>query len=226
MAYARPMETLALVFVMLLMAGLSALPIYFTWWLPKRRSEAWTEAATRLGLRLEAPPSKYHPAYFGRIVGERDGWPISCGVRSTGSRNSTTYYTKVTVELPHSLDAHLDARPVGALGRMWSGVTGENDIQLGHADIDPFYSISGLEDRVSLILGQSEVTDALRRHAKASFGLRVSDHRVCLEARGLQLDADTLGPVVDAATDVANRLIRAHGAVQSEPRWQAMTSLA
>jgi hypothetical protein len=105
---------------------------------------------------------------------------------------------------------------------MWNAVTGEDDIQLGDPAIDPAYSISGLDERVVLLLGHSEVSEALRRHAKASFGLHLRDDRIYLEAQGLHLDAETLGATLDAGIDVAERLLRTRDVVKSSPRWQAM----
>ncbi len=216
------MKIVVLTLIMLLMAGFAALPIYFLWVLPRRRSQGWLESAAKLALQVEPPPSPHHPVFLGRMYGVRDGFEVHCQVRSVGHGESRTFYTKVMVELPRPLEAHLSVRPVGRLGRMWNTVSGESDIQLGDPIIDPAYSIEGLDDRVMLLLAQSEVAEALRQHARAPLGLRLSDHRVGFEGRGLHLDPSTLGSAIAHGIDIANRLLRAQVEAQRSPRWQAM----
>ncbi|WP_146158731.1 hypothetical protein [Enhygromyxa salina] len=216
-------QALALICTLVLAVGLVAgLPLWVWWLYPRLTGKKWAASAESLALTLDPYRPEHRmgmltssPSCLQPMRGRRGDFAVECGVRRISpSSTSNNYITQVRVTLPRSLDLGLHVRPVGLLGRAWTAVSGELDVQLADPELDRAYDISGdYDDRVQALLTTAPVADAMRAAAKGSFRPHFSDTAVWFERSGKQLSAQALSGALSEALDLGQRLLDARSQV-------------
>jgi hypothetical protein len=187
----------AIVFLMFL--GVAAVVVFALVKRTRRRAEAWSLAATVLGLRY-VPGGL--PVQLGNIHGDCKGVWVTVGLHNERSGRSNTVYTRYVVQFPRNLPLEIRLTRQGFLQEMAS-FFGIQDIEVGDEEFDALVVIKGDDPgavRSFLTLGRRLAISRLYARFE-----RVSIDRKQIEALalGADADADAMAAHVEALVRVA-----------------------
>lgn len=208
---------LAVVFAVGFFVALLAWLIVVAPWLRQKR---WGGLARALGL-TPAPAAKggwviipfEGPFPNQPLHGERGGVAVRVATRTETYRNSkgqrrTRWFTMASASFPTNLGVGLHIQKRGLLGRMFDGVTGSQDLEIGVADTDAKLLIQARDARAAeRLIRLGYVAEALGWAARDGWSLGLTDDAVTFETRGIEYSPSHVGRRVDLAAELVQRMM-------------------
>lgn len=146
------------------------------------------------------------------LNGTRGGLAVSVRTRTETYRTSkgqrqTRWFTSATASLPAPLGLGLHIQKRGFLGRMFDGVTGSQDLEIGVPDTDAKLLIKARDARATeRLIRLGYVAEALGWGARDGWTMAVGDASVVFETTGIEYSPTQVGRRLDLAVELAQRL--------------------
>ncbi|MCA9605698.1 MAG: hypothetical protein KC619_08895 [Myxococcales bacterium] len=146
------------------------------------------------------------------LNGTRGGLPVTVRTRTETYRDSkgqqrTRWFTRASVTLPAPLDLGLHVQKRGLLGRMFDGVTGSQDLEMGVPDTDAKLLIQARDRRATeRLIRLGYVAEALGWGARDGWNMTVGDVSVVFETTGIEYSPSHVGRRLDLGVEIAQRL--------------------
>lgn len=159
---------------MLVPATIIGLVIYWAIYSNRKRGQAWSSVAQRLGLYYQA----------NRIWGYLDGQHVQCQTVQRGSGRNKQTWTVVTGFFHPRLDLGLSVYKQRILADAFGSLFGSEDIEVGDAGFDASFVIKGDEPARVMTLLRPDVRHHLRQCQQGGWTAKLNDLGMSVERYG------------------------------------------
>jgi hypothetical protein len=166
----------------------------------KGAREAWSRAATSLGMTAQVGGVFSRPVITGRL----GAFNAEIDTFTQRSGNSSTTYTRYRVFYP-SLGVGLELKPQHALHRI-TKFFGAQDVEVGDGGFDDALIVKADDPGAVLSLLTAATRTSLLRLFSSQQRTTVDDTKITIVTRGLERSEDTLVSTIRRAAAVARRL--------------------